>query len=188
MLKVIEHEYYMFLCHICQTLHLSNSQAGSVVALSLKSEIDVYFIFWKFSGWCSAKGQTGNCFTKRILINPPLCGFHNFTSLILSCTVRLYKVVMGWLAVYHDRQSSEISFGKRCFWKFLQQNPPHRRQHQQVSGKYENNKMCTFHQLALSFSRNSIRVLLKSFDHNLSFNIRSRNKPMLWYSGLANPL
>ena len=47
---------------------------------------------------------------------------------------------------------------------------------QQVLGKYENNKMRTFHQLALSFSRNSIRVLLKSFDRNLSFNITSRNK------------
>ena len=67
-------------------------------------------------------------------------------------------------------------FWKALFLKFLQQNPPRRRQHQQVSGKYENNKMCTFYQVALSFSRNSIRVLLKSFDRNLSFNITSRNK------------
>ena len=102
---------------------------GHKYCMSLKSETNVYFNLGKFSGWCSAKGQTGNCFTKWILINPPLCGFHNFTSLILSCTVRLYKVVMGWSAVYYDKISSEKSFGKHCFWKFLQQDPPRRRQH-----------------------------------------------------------
>ena len=175
----------MFLCHICQTLYLSTSRTGSIVARSLKSEIYVYFNFWKLSGWCSAKGQTGNCFTKRILINPPLCGFHNFTSLILHCSS--LQGSHGLVGSLSRQNIFRNKFWKALFLKFLQQNPPRRRQHQQVSGKYENNKMCTFYQVALSFSSNSIRVLLKSFDHNLSFNIRSRNKPMLWYSGLANP-